>query len=262
MKKLLSVVLAVAMLFSFTAMSVSAAGTTSLLPDDVSAWNCKDAGDGSMTVTKDGDAFVFTATKGWPEASYTRDADLIVLDQAGQYINYDITVEGSANVMIFFNGKNPMEQDELGADGKHFANYQSLNPLIGNGIEDNPAAQADLPAGNYKGSLELTCFAPQGTEDGKVQVSGVKVFAVGENAKVTIRELSVGAKTGEEVTPTTSDTPATTKAAGAATTTTAKNGSSAKTGEESNAFLFVVVAAVAVAVVGVSAVAAKKAKSK
>ncbi len=264
MKKLLSVMLAVVMLFSLTAMSVSAAETTSLLNDDVAAWVCKDAGEGSITITKEDDALVFSATKGWPEASYTRDTDLIVLPQAGQYLNYDFTVEGQANIMIFFNGQNPTEQGELGADGKHFANYQSINPFVAESIEDNPSAQEDLPAGTYKGSLELTNFVNQGTEDGNVQVSGIKVFAVGENAKVTIREMSVGDQTSEEVKPTTSDTPATTAADNnaAANTTAAANGTSAKTGEESNALLFVAVAAMAVAVAGVSAVAAKKAKSK
>ncbi len=253
MKKVLSVVLAVAVLatmaFSMMASTVSAAEKVSLLPASADKFVCKDGGDGSVTVAAEGTGYKFTANAGWPTATYTNPDEAswakCMVNDAECYLNYDFEVKtGASNIILYFGGQNP---DEQAAKGRG----ETLNYLIDAANGDlQSGATKDLVPGTYKGSIpvkQLGCaddliLSEQGdatAADAYFTISSVRIFAVG--GEVIVKELSIGPKTGDVVT---------TKAQSDATTTvaktTAKAGTdSAKTGDASNAIVFIAVAAVA-----------------
>lgn len=221
MKKLLSIVMAVAMMTvmvcSMSGLGVFAAEATSLLPANASDFTCVDGGDGSVSVTQEGGVFTFTATGGWPQAYYAG-ADQnawakAYVNQEDCYLNWDFeVVSGSANVIVFFCGQNPMDQAGAGVG-------ETINYLI-DPANNNLASGAtlDLVAGKYKGSIHVKDLGCREdlilSEGGDVTadpnayftVSGIKVFAVG--GVVVVNDLSVGPKTGDAVTtaPTTTTT--------------------------------------------------------
>ncbi len=269
MKKLFSIVLAVAVLatmaFSMMGATASAAEKVSLLPAAASDFTTVDGGDGSITVSKEGDAFKFVANAGWPQAYYSSTDEnawaKAYINDADCYLNYDFEVKtGAANVIVFFCGQSPADQAGPGVG-------ETINYLIDASNNNLASGQTkDLPVGKYKGSVHVKdlgvredlILSEQGdatAADAYFTVSGMKVFAVG--GEVIVNELSVGPKDGDATVVTTaanSDKPTTTAAK-----TTAKAGTdNAKTGDTTNAILFVTVAAVAAAVVTVSVVSKKQ----
>ena len=289
MKKLFSIVLAVAMMTvmvcSMVGFQASALDKVSLLPANASDFTCKDGGDGSVTVAKEGEVFKFTATGGWPQAFYMgADQNAWAKAYVNQecYLNWDFEVKtGAANVVVFFCGQSPTDQAGIGVG--ETINYL-IDPANNNLVS---GATKDLPVGTYKGSIhvkDLKCREDLILSEGGdaaadpnayFTVSGIKVFAVGGD--VIVNDLSVGPKTGDTVTTgagnnttaaannTTAAANNTTAAANGTTTvpnTTAVTPNGPQTGDISNALLFVVVAIVAGGVVTLSAVASKKSKAR
>ena len=272
MKKVLSIVLAVAVMttlaFSAMSLSASAANAGSLMPSKAEDFEIIKGGPNqneSMTVKKDGDSFEFVSDAGgWPQACYSNptEANWVKADtnNANLYLNWDFEVKsGGANICIYFAGQSLKDQPSAGA-------AETLNYLIdpsNNAMATN--AVKDLPVGVYKGSVHVkdTGISELLMEEGVYYISGIKIFAVG--GTVVVNDIWVGEKAAE--TPST-DTTTTTKAADTAATTatvattTGTNAtttpSSAKTGDVSNAVIFVVVAAAAAGVVTLSVVAKKK----
>ena len=268
MKKLLSIVLAVAVLstmaFSMIGASVSAAEKVSLLPASADKFVCKDGGDGSVTVAAEGTGYKFTATGGWPTATYINPDEAswakCMVNDAECYLNYDFEVKtGGTNIIVYFGGQNP---DEQGAAGSG----ETLNYII-DAANNNLASGnvQDLKPGKYSGSIpvkQLGCaenliLSEEGdaaAADAYFTISAVRIFAVG--GEVIVNELSVGPKTGEVVTTAAQSDATTTTVA----KTTAKAGTdSAKTGDTTNAIVFIAVAAVAA---GAVVVTAKKQKAR
>ncbi len=215
MKKLLSIVLAVALLASFTCISVSAEPTVvdknsdfSLLPGAASDFTCIEAGEGKVTVTKDGDSFVFKSDKGWPyaftNASTATDnpatwASASFLGSDEIYLNFDFEVKsGASKVLVYFCGQNPQDMAAAG-------NFVDLNCFVLN--EFDPATgqtDKDLGVGKYNGSIKLgdlyenvdylkqPYVNPDLVVDDVTFISGVKVFAVA--GEVVVNDISVGKK--------------------------------------------------------------------
>lgn len=230
MKKLVSIVLIMAvmtvMVCTMVGFDAVAAETTSLLPANASDFTCVDGGDGSVTVTKEGSAFKFSATGGWPQAYYTG-ADQNAWPKAyinqECYLNWDFEVKsGAANVIVFFCGQSPADQAGIGVG-------ETINYLI-DPTNNNLASGAtvDLPVGTYKGSIhvkDLGCREDLILSEGGdaatdpnayFTVSGMKVFAVGGD--VVVNDLSIGAKVGDAATVTTAPTTDTTTATADTTT--------------------------------------------
>ncbi len=284
MKKLLSIVLAVAVLatmaFTMMASTVSAADakTYSLLPVSADKFTKQDGGDGTITVTAEGKGYKFTSTTGWPCAynfeegvSDYKSSDVWVMTKkgSGSTLNYDFeVVSGSAKVVVYFCGQNPKDMAGLGS----FVSINAIempdkkDPLTGDTAED-------LPVGKYKKTLNVDDLGyGEGLlgDNGEMLITGVKVFAVG--GEVIVNDISITDKSGidnshhKNVLETNDADPeptSTTKVNSDATTTaaktTAKAGTdNAKTGDTTNAILFVTVAAVAAAVVTVSVVSKKQ----
>ena len=215
MKKLLSVLLAVALLASLTCISVSAASTVvdktmdfSLLPSDASDFVCVEAGDGTVTVTKEGDSFVFKSSAGWPSA-YTSAAtateppaewaSVSFLGEDELYLNFDFEVKsGATKVIVYFCGQHP---EDMAAAG----NFVDLNCFILNEFDPATGQTAtDLGVGKYSGSIKLADLYeevdyltepyvnPDLVVDDATNISGVKVFAVA--GETVVNDISVGKK--------------------------------------------------------------------
>lgn len=275
MKKLLSIVLAVAVMttlaFSAMSLSASAANAGSLMPAKAEDFEIIKGGPNqteSMTVKKVGDSFEFVSDAGgWPQACYSNptEANWVKADtnDANLYLNWDFEVKsGGANICIYFAGQSLKDQPSAGA-------AETLNYLIdpsNNAMATN--AVKDLPVGVYKGSVHVkdTGISELLMEEGVYYISGIKVFAVG--GTVVVNDIWVGEKAGDTpsndtaattTTAQSSDTAATTATVATTTGTNATTTpSSAKTGDVSNAVIFVVVAAAAAGVVTLSVVAKKK----
>lgn len=290
MKKLLSVALAVIMLatMAFSASAATYKDKGSLLPDSADKFVCKAAGNKGtekITVTKDGDGYKFVGEEGgWPTAQFAElDGEkqtswIQTKKDSGLFLNYDFTVvSGKTKIVVYFCGQNP---DDMANAGTFFCvnAYEMPDKKKIDGDCDE-----DLGTGTYKKSVPLSELGYREDlygEAGEMLITGFKVFAVG--GEVVVRDLSIGEKyaDGQDAptqgaTTTTAantganSTEATTTAAQAqnntttvAKTTAANNGDSAKTGDVSNAIVFVVVAAVAAGVVTLSVVSSKKSKAR
>ncbi|MBQ3068993.1 MAG: hypothetical protein IJD01_03490 [Clostridia bacterium] len=268
MKKLLSIVLAVAMMATM-AFAVSAA-SGSMMPPSAGDWEYTDAsatGDGTVTVTAEGDGYKFVADKGWPSAYYNMDAEGFRCNEADDlYLNYDFeVVTGAANLIVYFAGQSPKDQASPGSficlNGLIDESY--INPLTGDAV-------VDIPAGKYSGSVSINDLgyrADLKDDQGNMLFSGCKVFAVG--GEVVVNTLEIGPKAGDNSGNDNSgnddndnnNSGSDTKA----TTTTKKQSSSKddnpKTGVESDAIALAVVVLAAAGVVTLSVVS-KKAKSR
>ncbi len=224
MKKLLSIVLAVAMLASFACVNVSAKNasnpateatadkTLSLLAADASAYSTVDGGNGKVTVTVKDGVHTFTADQGWPAAYTTTEdnAKMISVDFSKDdlYLNWDFEVKsGKSKVVVYLCGQNPDGMAPIG-------NFITLNSVINPSWYDPMTGDADgtkdtdLPVGVYKGSLQLSTLYKDvdfkkdpyvnpemlidngaGTKS-ETNFSGYKVFAVG--GEVVVNDLSIG----------------------------------------------------------------------
>lgn len=265
MKKLLSIALAVVMMCTL-AFSASAIEDHSILPEKATDFTAQNTSGGTIAVSKDGDSFVFEATNEWPSAFYVDEANWLTFNTADDlYLYYDFeVVAGATNVIVYFAGQDPMSQANMGT-------FVCLNGIIDPSyVGPTGDAVTDLPVGKYVGKVGINDMG-YGVEymndEGDMIVSGCKVFAVGAGSKVVVNELTIGGprEGGDEEK---EDTTSTTKKDDTkATTTTKKNANkddstdSAKTGETSNAVLFVIVAVAAAGVITLSAVS-KKAKSR
>ncbi len=292
MKKLLSVLLAVAMMVTaMSAMSFSA----SAAEDDVCLYSgiLKDA-DGNDVTSGENDAnakwsyannvltIESTSDAGASFDIWTPVSEFDVANQKGIIFNYVADVPVFMCVQVKTNSG-----DKYPSTGSDFYN------TFGYAATDLTEATVNnenlnfMPAGSKSGIINLNGFftwdAANGndlTPDGGKSTIGLVNLKLAGKGKIEIYALHLttdapteGADAKEggangylsdvaaDSNPTAAAGDNNTTAAGN-NNTTAANGTSAKTGEESNALLFIVIAAVAVAVVGVSVVAAKKAKSK
>lgn len=271
MKKLLSIVLAVAMMASM-AFAASAAEAFSMMPSSASDFTHSEAsasGNGSATVTASGDGFKVTndGTEGWPSVYYNMDNQgLYCHEDDDLYLNYDFeVVSGATNIIVYFAGQNPKDQ---AAPGTFICLNGVIDPSYVNSLTGD--AVVDVPVGKYSGSVaiqDLGYRADLKDDEGNMLFSGCKIFAVGGGAEVVVNTLNIGPKDGESTGGndsgnTDNDTD---KDDTAATTTTKKQSSSKddnpKTGVESDAIALAVVAVAAAGVVTLSVVS-KKAKSR
>lgn len=265
MKKLLSIALAVVMMCTL-AFSAAAIDDHSILPKNASDFEAANTANGTISVSKDGDSFVFEANTEWPSAYYVAEDNWLYFNTADDlYLYYDFeVVSGATNVLVYFAGQNPKEMAAMGT-------FLCINGLIDPSyVGPTGDAVVDLPVGKYSGKVAINDmgYGPEFMDDeGNMLVSGCKIFAVGENSKVVVNELCIGGPRGgeEEDKKDEESTTTTKKDDTKATTTTKKNNSkddaedSAKTGETSNAVLFVVIAVAAAGVVTLTAT--KKAKN-
>ncbi|MGN0172129.1 MAG: hypothetical protein ACI39E_05040 [Acutalibacteraceae bacterium] len=219
-----------------------------LAPADPALWSSADAGNSQAVVSATGSSLNIGNTAGaYPSAflSYREPACVLQSDAA---IKYDFTANGKTNIYLFFTNSTP--------DNFHDGEYISLNPAIA-GVADG----ADI-SGHYEGYVYLKDLElPAGAydENGKVKITGIKVFAISDRAAsdvVTVDELLLlynenateqttttqETTTTQQVT-TTAENPSATNASSAATTTAAGSNSSPKTGEADIAVLLAIVLA-------------------
>ncbi len=282
MKKLLSIVLAVAVLatmaFSMMVSTASAEDASySLLPKTADKFEKAEgasAGDGTITITAQGAGYKFESTQGWPAATF------VELDEAtqtswvntkagsGSTLNYDFeVVSGKAAMIVYFCGQNPKDMASMGS-------FVSINGLVNKAYVDplTGDAKEDIPVGKYKASVSVDDLGYRDDlkgDNGEMKITGVKIFAVG--GTVIVNDVSVTDKSGADNSKHANKLGAavenpvqTTGAQSDATTTvaktTAKAGTdSAKTGDTTNAIVFIAVAAVAA---GAVVVTAKKQKAR
>jgi len=217
MKKLLSIVLAVALLATVCCIGVSAAedptpvdGTMdfSLLPDSADDFKVVKAGvagdEGTVTITKDGDSFVFKGDKGWPYAyntgAVTQSAEWAsVILTEDVFLNFDFQVKsGNSKVIVYYCGQNPEDMAAIG-------NYIDLNSVILKEYDGTKGGtDSDVGVGHYKGSVNLSTLYgddidylkdmfinPELVVDDLTFISGFKVFAVA-GAEVIVNDISIG----------------------------------------------------------------------
>ncbi len=135
---------------------------------------------------------VFTNVGGtWPYAAYAYEQKLLVPDDA--YIEYDLTVGSSATSINFYvGGSTPDMEGDKYMDDVAGRQYFKLNSYISSTKID--PGSGDLLSGTYRGKVMVGDLdLPDNCRiDGMVWISGLKVYAVGNNAStVTIRKLTV-----------------------------------------------------------------------
>lgn len=255
MKKLMSILLVIAVVatMAFSMVASAEVTKTSLLPASADAFEAVEGGEGTVTVTADGEGYKFVADKGWPCAVYHNpDVDTHIstnINDETAYIEYDINVvSGGASVLIFFCGQNPQE---FAASG----NFVALNANMMNDesyFNELAGTATDVPAGHYTGKLYIKdIWVNPGIclDDGTFTISGAKIFAVGGEVDVNYIRLvtgdegAAGGNTDDNNTGDTGSTP------------------NPGTGDNTHAITFAVVALAAAGVVTLSVVA-KKAKSR
>lgn len=156
-----------------------------LLANPETDWVSVAGGDGtSVSASKvDGAVTLTNVGAGWPAAKVTL-APAITVNVATDSLDYNITVDEncSTNIMLFFNS----------SDWQYF----SLNTLIDTSL----AAGSDLGAGTYTGSIAFSDMNLAYTDgdfaswitDGQVQLTGMKIFAVGDaGTSVTLDRMMV-----------------------------------------------------------------------
>ena len=118
----------------------------------------------------------------WPEAHFTLQNPLVIDYNTG-FIYFDIELENvNSSIILFINGSTP-------------AAYQNNEYIVLNShISDNCDAAGDIVgSGHFVGEIKLTdlYISKSLLNDGKLTISGIKVFVAGMSyQKVTINELS------------------------------------------------------------------------
>ncbi len=280
MKKVLSVILAVALVVCFAtgALSVSAE-TTNLLAQGVSESTIYANDIDGSEVAMDGSKLVITVKKPWegienPDSDVCYGAGIPVKVENNGDIDLYCMLDIQATVPFRFTIRDNINDKWLAAGAEWFdLFYKDGQALTVDDVQDY-----FLPAGDYQVAInawgyykwqnenaggsftksEITAIYIEGREAGTITVNNLSLVpnkeathTTGDDGKDYVQYTPVAG--GDTQAPTT-----TTKAADGSNV----GGGSAQTGDESNVVLFSVVAALAVAVVTVSAVASKKAKSK
>ena len=161
---------------------VESGQSVDIISKDASDWYLPDSK--VMKVETNGDSIEFYNTNGlWPDAQYTH-SNPIVIDYNTGYLYYDVELKNiSTSIIIFINGSTPAAYK----NGEYFT--------INNKISDKVNEAGDV-VGPVKlsGKIKLTDFniGKAYLSDGKLIISGVKVFAAGtSNQKVIINDLHV-----------------------------------------------------------------------
>ncbi|MBR5134393.1 MAG: hypothetical protein IKV35_02225, partial [Clostridia bacterium] len=153
MKKLLSIVLAVALMSTLVfAISASAAEDHSILPGSASDFEKANTSNGTVSVSKEGDSFVFEGNTEWPAAYYWAEENWLYFHEDDDlYLYYDFeVVSGATNVIVYFAGQNPNEMAGVG-------NFICLNGAVDPSYvhPDTGDAVMDLPVGHYNGKIAI-----------------------------------------------------------------------------------------------------------
>ncbi|MGN0172377.1 MAG: cohesin domain-containing protein, partial [Acutalibacteraceae bacterium] len=158
---------------------------TSLLPSSASAFTQHEANGSTITATAVGTGgYTLTPTNGsWPAVSYAQ----TVQASLNATLYYNLTVTGSCNPLLFFNGGTA-------------ASYTAGQTVTIGKLIDPSISGEDLPAGRYVGSVSIADLvtyykntlggdAIDIVDSGMVTISCAKIFAV--SSAVTVHELSV-----------------------------------------------------------------------
>ncbi|MBQ9414960.1 MAG: hypothetical protein IJU16_07540 [Clostridia bacterium] len=267
MKKLLSVLLVVAML----AMFAIPASAESVIGGEVAA---NEGGEGSTIKTENGQIIV-TINKAQTDSTKSSYGGSVHVGKtftidANNHVWVTLAIASSVPFKVTLNDAKNNGWIGFGTD---FSNVLMKDGTTqATGIQDGW-----IPAGKYTAVGSVTGYYTWKQEK-ENQLQGVTEFTIddiyieGKDAgqiAIGTLDLTQGgtdqpAYAGVDLSTLNVDgsgTPAPASNDTPTTTTTASSGS-AKTGEESNALLFIVIAGVAVSLVAVSAVAAKKARNK